>query len=171
MLAFVTVGSTQFDSLIQSVLSEPVLLSLRRRGYMNLILQCGNSQLDLARCIETGNTERVTKNEVDIEYWKFKPSLQEEFEKADLVISHAGSGTILDVLRLGKAVIVVPNPTLLDRHQEELAKALSDRGYLKAATISELPKAIAEIEPSSLQLFPPQDKSRFAKILDEEMGF
>jgi len=77
----------------------------------------------------------------------------------------------LDVLRLGKAVIVVPNPTLLDRHQEELAKALSDRGYLKAATISELPKAIAEIEPSSLQLFPPQDKSRFAKFLDEEMGF
>jgi len=90
MLAFVTVGSTQFDSLIQSVLSEPVLLSLRRKGYTNLILQCGNSQLDLARCIETGNTERVTKNEVDIEYWKFKPSLQEEFEKADLVISHAG---------------------------------------------------------------------------------
>lgn len=136
MLAFVTVGSTQFDSLIQSVLSDPVLLSLHRRGYTNLILQCGNSQFDLARCIETGNTERVTKNEVDIEYWKFKPSLQEEFEKADLVISHAGSGTILDVLRLGKAVIVVPNPTLLDRHQEELAKALSDQGYLKAATIS-----------------------------------
>lgn len=87
MLAFVTVGSTQFDSLIQSVLSEPVLLSLRRRGYTNLILQCGNSRFG---CIERGNTEKVTKNDVDIEYWKFKPSLQEEFEKADLVISHAG---------------------------------------------------------------------------------
>jgi beta-1,4-N-acetylglucosaminyltransferase len=55
----------------------------------------------------------------------------------------AGSGTILDVLRLdagggkrGKPLIVVPNPTLLHNHQEELAVALGREGYLKAATVA-----------------------------------
>lgn len=47
----------------------------------------------------------------------------------------AGSGTILDVLRKCKALIVIPNPTLLDNHQEELAKALADLGHLKASNI------------------------------------
>lgn len=48
----------------------------------------------------------------------------------------AGSGTILDVLRLQKPLIVVPNPTLLDDHQQELASALAGLGHVKAATIA-----------------------------------
>lgn len=46
-----------------------------------------------------------------------------------------GSGTILDVLRQGKWLIVVPNPTLLDNHQEDLATSLNTLGHLKASTI------------------------------------
>jgi UDP-N-acetylglucosamine transferase subunit ALG13 len=46
-----------------------------------------------------------------------------------------GSGTILDVLRMPKPMIVVPNPTLLDNHQEELASTLEEMGHLKAATV------------------------------------
>lgn len=47
-----------------------------------------------------------------------------------------GSGTILDVLRMGKPMIVIPNPTLLHNHQEELASALEELGHLKATTVS-----------------------------------
>ena len=49
--------------------------------------------------------------------------------------SDAGSGTILDVLRLHKPLIVVPNPTLLDNHQEELADALAGLGHVKATAV------------------------------------
>ena len=35
-----------------------------------------------------------------------------------------GSGTILDVLLRGKPLIIVPNPTLLDNHQEDMAHAM-----------------------------------------------
>ena len=47
-----------------------------------------------------------------------------------------GSGTILDVLRMGKPMIAIPNPTLLHNHQEELASALEELGHLKATTVS-----------------------------------
>lgn len=48
---------------------------------------------------------------------------------------YTGSGTILDVLRLGKPMIVVPNPTLLNNHQEELASALTEFGHLHSSTV------------------------------------
>ena len=41
-----------------------------------------------------------------------------------------GSGSILDALRIGVPLIVVPNPELLDNHQVELAKELSAQGYV-----------------------------------------
>lgn len=41
-----------------------------------------------------------------------------------------GSGSILDALRVGVPLIVVPNPSLLDNHQVELAEALQEQGYV-----------------------------------------
>jgi beta-1,4-N-acetylglucosaminyltransferase len=46
-----------------------------------------------------------------------------------------GSGTILEVLRLNKRLIVVANETLLDNHQRELADALSTQGHLVSSTV------------------------------------
>ena len=44
--------------------------------------------------------------------------------------SSTGAGTILDVMRLGVPLIVVPNHTLLDNHQDELAAELERQGYV-----------------------------------------
>jgi beta-1,4-N-acetylglucosaminyltransferase len=169
MLVFVTVGSTRFDALVEASISEPVLCTLRDSGYNRLILQRGNSVIES----EEFNRESCTiqRHGVDIEIWRFKPSIQCECEKADLVISHAGSGTVLDVLRLGKSLIVVPNPTLLDNHQEELASALQILGHLKATSIQDLASTIASFEPRDLVPFPPFDGTKFSKLVDEEMGF
>jgi beta-1,4-N-acetylglucosaminyltransferase len=153
MRAFVTVGSTKFDALVQTVLSKPILGCLRQKGYTHLTVQCGKSDFDWAASGGSSGTT-LEVHGVQIEIWHFKPSLQAEYERADLVISHAGmyslflperfsvqagadtgSGTILDVLRQNTPLIVVPNPTLLDNHQEELADALSARGYLVTSSV------------------------------------
>lgn len=130
--AFVTVGATSpFDALLSSVLGDDAVLALRAKGFTRLEIQCGKTLLPVSSTVRHG---------VDINVWDFKPSLSEDFRQADLVIGHAGSGTIVDVLRMGKPMIVVPNPALLHNHQEELAQALQERGHLVACAVQSVPR-------------------------------
>ncbi|KAF5386885.1 hypothetical protein D9615_001899 [Tricholomella constricta] len=172
MLAFVTVGSLSFDPLVQAVLTPAVLSSLRLKGYTQLVIQCGNSSFEFASAVgEKGETFALEREGVSIEIWKFRPMLQKECEKADLVMSHAGAGSILDVLRVGRPLIVVVNTTLLDNHQQELADALADLGHLQHCTIPDLAQTIESFQPSSIVPFPAFDGSRFSNVLDEHMGY
>ncbi|KAF7791313.1 hypothetical protein EIP86_002327 [Pleurotus ostreatoroseus] len=172
MRAFVTVGSTRFDALVQRALSNAVIDVLRVKGYTSLVVQCGDSEFDTSLFGKQGETwTRALEGVGSIEVWRFKSTLQEEYERADLVISHAGSGTILDVLRLHKPLIVVPNSTLMDDHQQELASALAGLGHVKAATVSDLAEVIETLDVSTLVPFPSFDGSRFRELLDEEMGY
>jgi beta-1,4-N-acetylglucosaminyltransferase len=95
-----------------------------------------------------------------------------------------GSGSMLEALHLRKLLVAVPNPVLMDNHQEELAKALSSQGYLVYATcgldhlevagllFSELAKCLASLKDKnpSLQQFPSSGSKRFAHLLCEELG-
>ncbi|KAJ7273583.1 glycosyltransferase family 1 protein [Mycena haematopus] len=169
MRAFVTVGTFQFDALVAAVLGDRVLAVLRARGYTELVVQCGSSAFEHAAALVGGHTVHLERSGVRVELWQSQPSLDTEFRAADLVVGHAGAGTILEVLRLGKPLIVVPNPTLLHNHQTELAAALGP--YLKTAAIHDLADTIAAFDPASLEKFPPFDGSRFRAIVDREMGF
>ena len=43
-----------------------------------------------ASLIAEGETVNLSIEGIQVELWKFKPALIKEYEKADLVISHAG---------------------------------------------------------------------------------
>lgn len=84
MRVFVTVGATTpFDSLVEAVLSDNVLKALLDKGYNQLVIQVGPSQRfrDL----------HEERNGLTIQIWQLKPSLKDELEASDLVISHAGA--------------------------------------------------------------------------------
>lgn len=88
--AFVTVGSTKFDGLVQKALSESTLRAFRDKGFSHLVVQAGNSSLPPAWDV----TKQETKKDIDgllVTVWRFKPSLDEEMQPADLVVSHAGA--------------------------------------------------------------------------------
>ena len=88
MRVLVTVGSTKFETLVNAALSQPVLDALIQKGYSDIVIQCGNSQVD-----ELGPTDAergVHRHGLNIYVWRFKPSLDEEYDAADLVIGHAG---------------------------------------------------------------------------------
>ncbi len=50
------------------------------------------------------------------------------------VDERTGAGSILDAMRLGLKLVVVPNVSLLDNHQKELAEELEIQGYATKAS-------------------------------------
>jgi len=80
----------------------------------------------------------------------FLPSdrFAEVMAKADLVICHAGAGTLFNALQLGKVPVVMPRRAkygeLVDDHQLGLVRALAlDRRIIPAYEPPDLPAAIA----------------------------
>ena len=74
-------------------------------------------------------------------HYRFQPFLDaEEFtrclEKADLVITHAGTGVIISAVKRGRRVIVVPRlgryGEHVDDHQVQIAEMFSELGYVCA---------------------------------------
>lgn len=154
-VCFVTVGATaSFDALIKATLSPPFLEVLKTHDYTHLRLQHGK---DGQKMLEESVSANSRTQNLKISGFDFnKQGLGSEMRAAKgednrlegVVVSHAGntsplpypcasklmcwtgSGSILDALRIAVPIIVVPNPELLDNHQEELAEELAIQGYV-----------------------------------------
>ena len=66
---------------------------------------------------------------------------QKYMEQADVIISHAGTGSVIPALKIGKKVIVFPRLAKygehVDNHQLELADVFTHAGYTLCATNKE----------------------------------
>ncbi|KAK9875279.1 hypothetical protein WA026_007671 [Henosepilachna vigintioctopunctata] len=156
---FVTVGTTQFEKLIAAISEEDIIKSLEKLGYSSIQFQTGNGTY-----VETSHPV------IDISYNKYFSDFQEQIDRSDLVISHAGAGSCLEVLKSKKPLIVVINEDLMDNHQTELAKHLSEKGYLYYCTCDTL-KETLEKDFNLLKPYPVSDGNIFADYLDQCMGF
>ena len=81
-VVFATVGSTSFDRLVETVTSKPILRLLERQGFTKLLVQIGRG-----RC----EPEMYSTKGFSLEFYRYKESLQEDMERASLIISHAGT--------------------------------------------------------------------------------
>ncbi|KAI7892947.1 glycosyltransferase family 1 protein [Mucor mucedo] len=166
MSLFITVGSTGFDNLISQVTSQEFLTSLVRFGITKVRVQYGSSNDIYVKNIQVYDGPRI-----DITGYKYKASVTEDMEEADIIISHAGSGTILQALRLNKKLIVVVNKALMDNHQNQIAQAMESRNYAVCSDIDDLLSTIQRVQKTSFELFPVAKPEIFAAIVDEQMGF
>ncbi|KAH8548677.1 glycosyltransferase family 1 protein [Umbelopsis sp. PMI_123] len=169
MRALVTVGSTGFDDLIHSVTDGEILSTLYELGYDHLTIQYGSSQATYDNQIRHIST-KSSRTPV-IEGYDYKPDLKRDMTESDLIISHAGSGSILESLRLHKRLIIVVNEKLLDNHQDELACALDKHEYLLRSTCRQLSDTLIALKDKRFIPFPESDGSKFTSFLDNEMGF
>jgi len=109
VMIFVTVGTTDFDALVERVdqlapeLMQPVVMQIGVGHYQ-------------PQCVA--------------EYFRFAPSLEPYFEQATLVISHGGLGALVEALRRRCRLIGVSNPERYDRHQDDLLSYFEEQGYL-----------------------------------------
>ena len=162
---FVTVGTTLFDKLIFAVSSPEFLKWIAEKGYTRLIIQYGKGsepQLPKDPPIQT------------IECYRFRPTLDQDMKNADLIISHAGAGTVMEATKLQKRLVVVINTLLMDNHQTELAHQMGSRGHL---FVVEDPKEMNKTETwNQFEQFTPVsfddgDDNDFPQLVDALMGF
>ncbi|KAI9882555.1 MAG: hypothetical protein M1823_005702 [Watsoniomyces obsoletus] len=187
-VCFVTVGATAaFQSLIDGVLTQAFIDALVEAHYTDLLIQYGHGG---PSAVDTFHEQQENTRPLSVKIKGFafnREGLGQEMRACKggqgalegVVISHAGTGCVLDALRLDVPLIVVPNPDLLDNHQLGLAKELDRQGYAVHGDLSDLPAAIRRVErlKQSKKGWPPMrsgekpSRKGLVGVVDDGMAF
>jgi len=187
---FVTVGATApFNELLFAIFVPDFFQKLQEFGYTHLRVQYGDDGKliydDFCSKYPEGSIDR---HQIQLDGFGFKTeglgkdmrlAKSEDGRRNGLVICHAGSGTILDALRMGLTTVVVPNPGLLDNHQVELAEALAGLGWVVHGDLDDLGASLKAAEvlrtksSASIKREVAKDMKTggFPSIMEREMGF
>ena len=109
MKIFVTVGTTKFDGLIEYI----------------------DNNFDSKKYevfFQIADGKYIPKN---FPYVRFVSNIKNFFLKCDIVITHAGAGSIYELLELNKKIIIVPNLERKDKHQLDIALFMEKKVMLK----------------------------------------
>ncbi|EKD14422.1 uncharacterized protein L3040_005745 [Drepanopeziza brunnea f. sp. 'multigermtubi'] len=171
---FITTGATaRFTELIQAVFAPESLQAFIDNGFTNLNFQCGDS-ISAFEQLRLTDTRGLVINGFDFN----RNGLNKEMRacqagnssRKGLVICHAGAGTILDAMRLDVPLVVVPNTSLLDNHQQELADELEAQGYATRGDTRNLASAIRAACAKEGKAWGGHNTS-FAPIVDNVVGY
>ena len=113
-MIFVTVGSTDFDALVRRMdeLSEALP--------DEVVMQIGEGQY-------------VPQHAAA--HLRYAPSLDPYYDRAEIVVSHGGLGTVVEALRKGKRLVAASNPDRYDTHQETSCKRSPSAAIWSGAAI------------------------------------
>ncbi|KAK9898080.1 glycosyltransferase family 1 protein [Cystobasidium minutum MCA 4210] len=196
--ALLTVGSTHFDELVKAALEPTTLEAMFKRGITRFVVQYG--QGDIRQILRNVALEPVegfpvvsggvsatvkTSEGVEVQMYAFMDDIEDRMANASLVISHAGAGSILAALRgpalsstaakqqQKKQLVIVPNDSLMDSHQSELAEEMAKHGWAAIASPRTLAETIQQLPTTAKasSAFPAHDPSKIQSILDEQMGW
>lgn len=163
---FVSVGTTHFDALIEAIETPRVQSTLKRHGYGRITMQIGAGKREPSErrglawfddiCIRFNIScehQHNTNNGARFRF-RFKDSLVDDINAASLVVGHAGAGTIIETLHLGKPMVVVSkstrgllfftltlsavNEAMMDNHQLELGSELARLELVLCTTCDQL---------------------------------
>jgi UDP-N-acetylglucosamine transferase subunit ALG13 len=171
---FVTVGTTEFDSLIQAIDNISFLRKVKEAGYTSLCIQFGRGSHQPDFLVKNGGSMGLA-----VEIYRFKPNLDFDMATADVIISHCGAGSILEGVRNKKKMVLVVNSSLQDNHQTELADALCS---INNSFIIAEPDTVAVLLPnyspsssnhneSSLKEIPIANPQNFTSVIDSSFVF
>jgi beta-1,4-N-acetylglucosaminyltransferase len=217
--AFVTVGTTRFDALVRAVDCPAFEAALLSRGFTRLVVQAGagghaperllgpdkegkrggssssrKGSSPAASATATARFSGTTAKGLSVEFFDYAPSLRDRFAGADLVVTHAGAGSIFETLstprppasasasgaRKGRRapspapgpipLIAVPNGALMHNHQAELASELEARGLLVSATPETLARVLTSADFSRLRRYEAGGVQGVVAAIDELSG-
>ncbi|ODV88722.1 glycosyltransferase family 1 protein [Tortispora caseinolytica NRRL Y-17796] len=186
MRLLVLSGATApFELLIELILSEEVLQSVYDAGVTELRVQYGMAEAMYEKCrqrLRQRLDDQLDKDApewaaVDISGFGLTSKIADEIQAADLVVSHAGTGSILDSLRAGKRLLTVVNPDLMDNHQRQIADRLAAYQYLVSFVPLKreddkmaLGASIQALLGAPIRPLPPPQSTKLANLIDTVAG-
>jgi len=108
-----------------------VTVGTHYQGFERLIKKMDEiaKEIDDEVVMQIGYTKYEPKNAKWFRFLEYEKML-EFYNKADVIVCHAGAGTLLEALSFGKPIVVVPRLKKFDEHvddqQLELAEALEN---------------------------------------------
>ncbi|MCC7570190.1 beta-1,4-galactosyltransferase [Candidatus Micrarchaeota archaeon] len=135
MKIFVTIGTAlPFDRLIKE------LDDVTGKNKWTVNAQIGNSTCE--------------PNNFKATFQFLKPSdLKKEIDSAEVVVMHAGVGTILDLINIDRKCVLVPRlkqfGEAVDDHQLQICKELEKQGAVVCYDMENLEKSIKKAKPLS----------------------
>ena len=127
--------------------------------------------------IQAGNTKYESDVVKVLNYIPFE-KFSEFMNKADIIITHGGVGSILSAIKLGKKVIAVPRlkeyKEHINDHQLQVIKKMTEQGFiLSTQNVEEIPNKIKEIQDFKTKEYTSNTENfikSFKKILDETIN-
>ena len=143
-MIFVTVGTTEFDALVQAA------DQLAAAGH-DVMIQIGKGLIE----------------PVHAQWFRFAPSLDACYDAADVVVTHGGLGTVSEVLQRRVPLVGVSNPDRYDRHQDQILQAMETAGHLVwCRDLADLPQAIEQAGQREFAPYQPP-ASRIGAVIRE----
>jgi beta-1,4-N-acetylglucosaminyltransferase len=168
---FLTVGTTEFIELISSIDNRRFICALKRCGCRSLVIQVGRGNFP------SNLSQECAIQGILYDTFQFKPSLSDSMAAADLIISHCGAGSILEVrpltpwqyfglplcaevlislvrqaIDLRKPLVVVVNNSLQGNHQTELSDALAAESHCLSTSPDNLIDTLEDIADGKIPL-------------------
>lgn len=144
-MIFVTVGTTDFDQLVQAA------DALAAASDEEVVIQIGHGRVE----------------PLHARWFRMAPSLESYYQEADLIITHGGLGTLTEVLQRGLRTVGVSNPDRYDRHQDQILRALSEAGHLIwCQDLAHLPQAVEQARAADFAPYLPPESRIHEVILD-----
>lgn len=110
-----------------------VTLGTQKQSFKRLLEKIENSKVEDEIIVQAGYTEFNSKKMKIIDFINYA-EMEKLVDKADLIITHGGTGSILGPLKKNKKVIACARLAKygehVDNHQEELVSIFAKEGYI-----------------------------------------
>lgn len=112
---------------------------------------------------QRGNGQFVPKH---IKSFRFKKGLDEYQNRAEIVVSNCGAGTIMENVTKGHRLVVIQNPDVTGGHEWELVTKMENGGHLIwCKNLDSLEESIDKARKMTFKTFSPQ-RLDFSKLLE-----
>ena len=149
-----------------------VTLGTQKQQFNRLLDYIEASNIKDKIIVQAGHTKYYSKKMKIFDFISYD-EMNEYINKADLIITHAGTGSIITPLKMGKKVVACPRlkeyDEHVDDHQTQLVDIFYEEGYIlklnEENDLNELLKNIKNFKPKKYI----SNSSNFIKKLKDEM--